>query len=864
MTGASRAPFKSLLLAVILAACLAALFQCACRAGISAPASHSPAAVGSSAGPRALYAQTISIPADASPALKHVADDIANLLGRATRATFTVESGGKRGILLLHADSPEAPADLVDKLAGHSREGYVTRSRGDGRLFIVAEADEGVIFGAYQYLERLGIHFFLPNDRFTIVPSLDGIEREEELVVEPAFRVRQFTGTGGLGGKGLVVDSEARLAQRWETWKVRNGFGEQFHISGHVGESFNVHNRETLIAHPEFLAKVGGQRVAWSKGAKLDPSNPAAVDLFVRDRLAAYRAQRGRNPSGQGSFAVSVEPADGGGHCDSEECGKIGSASDQEFFLANAVARALRNEFPDARASLFAYNMHAEVPNIPIEPNVYVTIVPYAYLRTGQDPEDFVRAWTKKKSPLSIYDYWAIPDWVADQPSFDFLSTPAKKLRFWQSQRIEGVIAESTFSAGAMGLAWHIAGHLMWDPSRDPKLYEDLFLRESFGSSEPPMRRMLERWASGFLLGSIELHDSFADLREAFARSKSASVDARLADFAGYVQYLRLRHEWLTASAAESAEKTRALIVHLWRIYDSAMVDTFRLQQLILRKAPALAPELDPKRPDLPVWRELKPATLADARQWVESGLRAYPDLGVHRKVFDGELQSPTLTSVPTPSGNESSDITLLSPSHLELAVPDTNPARISVVTGASLQIRLFDDTGSLIRSEQLAASDSLQEFEISVAKAGTCRLDLRTARQARVMLRIPNALGATLTDFRIPRGPAVPDLYFFVPASEPALAIYDPNALGKYAFSLLDADGREPPFVRHDGGRLLIATVSPTQRGRIWTLRRAAAPNSSLWLINAPQRFALTRQALKVPQSALRGASTPNQSSPK
>ena len=861
MTGAGRTPFNALLLAVMLAASLAALFRCTCGAGISARASNSPAAA-SPSGPRPLYAQTISIAADASPALKRVADDIATLLGRATRATFKVEAGGKRGILLLHADSPEAPADLVNKLAGHSREGYVTRSRRDGRLFIVAEADEGVIFGAYQYLERLGVHFFLPNDRFTIVPSLDGIEREEELVAEPAFRARQFSGTGGLGGKGFVVDPEARLAQRWETWKVRNGFGEQFHISGHAGERFNVRNRETLVAHPEFLAKVGGQRVAWSKAAKLDPSNPAAVELFVRDRVAAYRTQKERNPSGPGSFAVSVEPADGGGHCDSEECEAIGSVSDQEFFLANEVARALRKEFPDAHASLFAYNLHADVPNIPIEPNVYVTIIPYAFLRSGQDPEDFVRAWAKKKSPLSIYDYWSIPDWAADQPTFDFLNTPAKKLRFWHSQGIEGLIAESTFSAGAMGLAWHIAGHLMWDPSRDPKLYEDLFLRESFGSGEPPMRRMLERWASGFLLSSIELHDSFADLSEAFARSKSASVDARLADFAGYLQYLRLRQEWLTAGAVESAEKKRELILHLWRIYDSAMVDTFRLQQLILRKDTALAAELDPKRPDLPVWRDLKPATLADARKWVDAGLRAYPDLGVHRKVFDGELRSPPLTSAATPHGSESIDITLLGSSHLELALPDTNPSRISFVVGAPLQVRLFDDTGALVRSEQLAPSDSLQEFEISVAKAGTYRLDLRTAKQARVTLHIPNALGATLTDFRIPRG-AVPDLYFFVPASEAALAIYDPNVLGKYGFSLLDADGRETPFVRRDGGRLLIASVAPAQRGRIWTLRHAVAPHTSLWLLNAPQRLALTPQALKVPQSALKGAPPPNQGGP-
>lgn len=815
-------------------------------------------------GPPRLYGQAVVLGANAKPVLKEAAAALAKYLTQATGAPFDVASGRQQGIFLLRTDAPDAPADVVTQLRGLGREPYFLRSVGDGKLLIVANEDAGLVLGMYQVLEDLGYRFYFPNDRWTIVPELRDIERPFDKLVRPAFRMRAFSGTGGLG-KNLAVDARGELKARWETWKVANGFGQEFNISGHAGEAFNVRHKEALLANPNYLASVDGKRVGWSKIAKLDPTNSDVVGLFVRDRVEAYRTQRQRDPGGPNSFAVSVEPADGGGECNSPACAGIGGPSEQHFFLANAVARALAHEFPGAQASLFAYNFHAEIPEIAIEPNVYVTLVPYAFRRTGSDPETFIKEWAKARHPLSIYDYWSIPDWAADLPTFDYRNTPTKKLRFWHEQGIEGFLSESTYSAGAMGLAWYIAGKLMWAPDRDAAPLANEFFRDSFESAAPPMRRMLERWAAGFLLTQAELHASFADLADAFARSPSPSVSARLVDYAGYLQYLRLRYELDGASDESKRERKRAVIVHLWRIYDTAMVDTFRLQQLLLRGDEVLAAELNPNDASLPIWKALTPLGEAEARQLVQAGVRELPAVDMALKAYAGELvrASGAADDNSRPAG--ATTLTLVGPCRLELTVAaGISKLQIQVSSKSAVQARLIDAHQQDVANVQFKPSPTPMTFSADVPAPGVYWFDFRVPKNAKTTLQIPTEVGVELQDFRIPKGVTIPDLYFFVPPGEKRIAFHSLVKLlppEKGGPLLFDASNVEVTSTIADAGHVLSAAVAPGQDGKVWTLRRAVAPDATLRLLNAPQRFALSRTALRVPAGALtvpRAAASP------
>lgn len=815
---------------------------------------------------RKLYGQTIVLGDGSNPSVRDVARVLATDLTQATGVPFRVSTHSDQGIFLLRSDAPGVPADVVDKLRGQGREAYFLRSQGQGRLLIVANADDGLVFGAYQLLERLGFRFYFPSDKWTITPGLEDIEGTYDTLVKPAFRVRRFAGTGGFGGK-LVVDRGQTLEARWTTWKRANGFGEEFKIAGHAGEAFNARHKGLLLKHPEYLASVDGQRV-WSKTAKLDPSNPEAVALFVRDRLDAYRKQLKQDPDGAGSFAVSVDAADGGGHCNSPECLRIGGPSEQQFYLANAVARALAEEFPGAQASMHAYNLHASVPRIPLEPNVYVMLVPYAFRRDDATPEAFIAEWRKKRARLSIYDYWSIPDWVADAPVFDFRTTPAKKLRYWQAMGIEGFGAETTYGAGAMGLALYIAGHLMWDTQRDPGLLAEEFYRDAFAESAAPMRRMLERWSAGFLLTAGELASSFADLAEAFQLARSPQVVSRLVDYTSYVQYLRLRYEFLNAPGASQTASKRALLTHLWRIHGSAMVATYRLHRLLLKGDPQLAAEFDPRDERLPIWKALTPFDSAAARRCVASGREQFPNLGISVKTYAGDL-------VPAAAAHGSPDvpmpmpvaITLMGSSRLELTIPSgVVQLKVELSSTAPIRARIIGENQADVGSIQLEASATPQLFETKISKPGSYWLDFRTTKMGKVTVSTPANVGVELQEFRIPKPAPAPDLYFFVPKGETRVAIYSRTAFlrpERRGPVLLDGADNEVPVERLDGGSVLLASVPAGQDGRIWALRRAVAPSASLKLMNAPQRFALSRAALRVPASALLPV-TPAQSGPR
>ena len=141
---------------------------------------------------------------------------------------------------------------------------------------------------------------------------------------------------------------------------------------------------------------IDGKRQSWSPIVKFCASNQEVVDLFTKDRLDALRLQRKLDPHGPRAWAVSVEPSDGGGHCQCPECLKLGSPSDRVFHVANQVARAVAREFPDGRVSLLAYNEHAAVPKIPLEKNVHVMVAPYAFQRTDLSPERLLEAWSRK------------------------------------------------------------------------------------------------------------------------------------------------------------------------------------------------------------------------------------------------------------------------------------------------------------------------------------------------------------------------------------------------------------------------------------------------------------------------------------
>jgi hypothetical protein len=807
----------------------------------------------------ALYGRRIVIPVASAKPLKAVVDDLSTHLHKMTGAEFKIQhTPAEAGIFLVNADSPLAPAGAAKALEGKGKEAFLVRSPRAGQLFIVATTDMGLSHGAYYYLEQLGCRWFMPGDNWTIIPRRDSIELKIDHVSAPAFKMRAFSGTGGFGGK-LPIDPEMRLQGRWEDWKRRNRFGGEFALAGHAGEAFNTKYKAILQEHPEYLAEIDGKRVPWSLIAKPCISNPDVVKLYARDRVDDFR-RRQANPNEPHAFAVSVEPADGGGHCECEKCRKLGTISDRVFTLANAVAIEVAGEFPKGRVSLFAYNQHAAVPSIPIEPNVYVTVIPYGFQRTELSPEELLTTWGHKVGALSMYDYWSIPDWAHDLPNFNYLKTAPERLRFWKKNGVEGFLSESTFSGGAMGAAWYLSGRLMWDPQADEKAVFDDFYKGSFGPAAEPMKRMLERWAANFTFTTHELALSFRDLEEAHKRTADTpAARARVLDFGRYVHYLRLWFEYQRAAAEDKAEATQALWRHLWGIHSTAMVHSFRLFQLTLRSEALKRPELlnlykyaDPATAEW--WKKLRPVADDEVERMIADGVKHFQPLDFESRSFTGKLV-PLSTPVAQ-SAEWASEMTLGSGTKLELDVPKgVDKFRLRISGKDVIRVTAVDAEGEPVFAQRVEVGERWREqwseLEIPAAKPGRCTVSIWSPKRT-YRIQAPTGIPLSMREWVNSQGAPTPRLHFFVPKGLTTIATYLPYiAAGPPRF--FDPDGKEVKPVKEDGGVILLVKVLPGQDGKVWSISHLKAPSEPLRMLNAPQAFAFSPDALLIPEDVKR-----------
>ncbi|MCC7519015.1 MAG: DUF4838 domain-containing protein [Verrucomicrobiae bacterium] len=801
--------------------------------------------------PAGQYGGRIVAPATSNAGLVAAIGDLTNALQRMTGRPFLVGNAvAHEGIVLAHADSPLAPPDAAAKLQGLGREPFLLRSTDSHRLWIVANRDEGLALGIYTYLDRLGCRWLFPNERWTFIPKREDLAFTVDEVVKPAFRVRSFAGSGGFGPP-CPVDPKIEMKDRWESWKRRNRFGGEYFFAGHAGEGFNTTHRKELEAHPEWLAMVNGKRVPWGLIVKPCIANPEVVKLYTEDRLATLRRAVAADPDGPRSHLVSVDPSDGGGHCECPECLKLGSVSDRVFTLANHVARAVAAEFPGRGVSLYAYNEHAAVPSIPIEPNVYVIVIPYAFHRTGMSGEELLAAWGKKVSRMSLYAYWSIPDWTNELPDFDFVRTPANRIRSWHANGVEGLSNETTHGAGAIGLGWYVASRLLWDPKADERAILDEFYHLAFGPAMTPMKRMLERWSSGFLLNSHELGLSFRDLVE--ARRLAAGdegVLGRLDDYAIYLHYLHLWSDYDTAKpgSPERKRQTRDLVTFLWRAYPTAMVHAYRMFQLLTlryEKEESFKSDFDPKNPKAAGWTTITPISRADVEAWLADGAKRHVPLDLETRAWSEKL-------VPLHPGRP--DFSRFSPAlstggdqEFEFeAVPGVKeiPFRIGVGGRAGAPpsvVCVKGPDGAEVFKKNFPAPSASADFMVPTSAPGRYRMEIRDPKNI-VRFQAPAGLPFAM---RLPQSTDLsPSLWFFVPKGFKRFAFDTPGVVPVRVF---DPDGRDVGPV---DGRLVVVEVLPGQDGQAWSLRGYKGWKT-IKMLNLPQSFSLFPETLMVPENA-------------
>lgn len=764
------------------------------------------------------HAGTVVVPRNASPALVETVERFAEALEAGTGQDFEVSQNAVAGaIRFVHADFVNSETYHISNLQ------------------IRGATDQALRHGAYAYLHELGFRWLLPSPAWEIVPQLDSIEIGIDEIRTPAFRLRNFFGTGGFGGI-LPIDPERKLQNRWKLWKQQNGFGGDIAVAGHSGEAFNHAHREVLESHPEYFAEIDGKRQPWGVTTKLCSANAELRKLYITDRRTKLQRDIDTLPADDPrTRTVSAEPADGGGHCECAKCRAIGSVSDRVYFMANEVAKSIRDDFAGRYVSLFAYNQHAAPPAFDLEPNVFVLVAPYAFQRTGLPGDELVKAWSRRTTNLGVYDYWAIPDWANCLPVISNIEATSTKVRFWHSQKVSAFLGESSSSAANVGLTWYVTSRLLWNPAADEAALVDEWFELAFGSAKEPMRRMHTRWARGFVLCEHELGLTFRDLMEARRlAATNAPVRKRVDDYVLYAEYIRLWRDYKEHDAPEE------LVRHIWRTYDRALICSFRMFQLIARNHPDLYTTWPLKDAAAAIWEDLPDFSDSEITGILQEGVASHTPLEFQTREYSDQLVpvhkpeqlSETYIKTPFFSGTHEFEFWAARPVKLRLRVNNREnyPGNF---------VQVVDAHGQQILSEIAPPDGETRDLIIPVATPGNHRMTIHD-QKIFFRLEVPEDLPFVVRGWKA--SPALPArVYIRVPDEIERLAIAQQSVV---PLKVIGLNGN----LIHESDKAVFTVDIPANGPRVLSLSNFKT-YTPLRLLNAPEVFAFSRHGLMVPK---------------
>ena len=383
----------------------------------------------------------VVVAADTAAPVRLAASELSAYLARMTGGTFpVVRDAARRPAVVLR----RVPNDTA--LAG---DAYAVRVRGD-TLVLESGSARGVLFAAYDLLERLGCVWLAPDFAFyrgaaEVVPRRAALAYDgpAERVERPRFTRRVLEVEEGLSHDSASLAQmvawmpKARLTTlvvpldyggagrvRWDAWRAalapelaRRGLTVE--VGGHGWQNFLSAKGDTVFAaHPDWFGKDAECRPSRAENVVFDTRNADAVRRVV-DRVVAYLDARPEID------VFDFWPPDGAkwAECAAER-EALGSSVDRQARLANAVQAALAARGSRVRLQIIAYANAKEPPSVALDPRILVDFCPIGQNFDAQidDPRGANNAeyvallgrWRRSfAGELGIYSYYRKYAWAS-------------------------------------------------------------------------------------------------------------------------------------------------------------------------------------------------------------------------------------------------------------------------------------------------------------------------------------------------------------------------------------------------------------------------------------------------------------------
>ncbi len=531
---------------------------------------------------------------NASPAIKLLAAELTNYLHRITGCNFKIIEGGdsQKGIVIgTFKDYPDIKAPEAKRAdAVGLREMYILRTY-KGGLFIIGQTDMAIEHGVWDFLYRIGYRQFFPTAKWEYIPHYDKLVVNLDVCELPAYHTRIiFYGYG----------SWANNMKLYEKWVRKNRMRGAFALStSHAYEGIISANKEEFDKHPEYLGLVDGKR----KSSKFCIANKDLRELVKRYAVQFFKDRPDAD-------SISMEPSDGGGWCECEDCKALGNITDRALLLANEVAEELGKHYTNKYVAMYAYSFHSPPPqNLTVHSNVIISFAT-AFIRGGYTFDGMVAGWKAKGANMvGIRDYYEVSPWDRDLPGRPKASSPSIIARdaqeFYKKVGARFFITEAGDDWGICGLGYYVASRVLWDVNEAERLGEikEDFFDKMFGSTKNTMKEfytVLDKERRSPLDAALTdnlVNRMYSLLKKAKEEAGTNQiVQARIDDLVLYTRYVELYKKYSRSREGKARQEAFTdLMRFIYAIKDNLMVHSFGLYRDMPERDKGVAIPLDLK-----------------------------------------------------------------------------------------------------------------------------------------------------------------------------------------------------------------------------------------------------------------------------
>ncbi|NMP37628.1 MAG: DUF4838 domain-containing protein [Clostridiales bacterium] len=399
--------------------------------------------------------------------------------------------------IIVGKTSREGSAYTVDReYLGDEGVNFFTLGK---KLVIAGGEKRGTLYSVYTFLEEvLDCHWY--TSELIIIPESAKVEIPAELntVQLPSLEYRE---TDWISPRDVEYSMANKLNSNIYRYLSEEN-GGTVGYSGSFAHTLTTHfvsSEKYFDSHPEYYALRDGERVP----EQLCLTNPDVLEIIIEE----VRAQLRSDPNKQ---IVSLTQHDNQKYCTCENCAAIdeaeGSHSGTMITFINAVADAIKDEFPKIAVDTFAYQYTRKPPKT-VKPreNVIVRLCSieccFAHSLSNKDCEknaEFCKdleGWSQICNRLYVWDYTT--NYACYLAPFSNFKVMQDNMRFFVKNNVVGIYEEGNYTASQCDaefaeLRAYLLSKLLWNPNVDYLAEMNAFLKAYYGDGWQYIREYID------------------------------------------------------------------------------------------------------------------------------------------------------------------------------------------------------------------------------------------------------------------------------------------------------------------------------------------------------------------------------------